>query len=101
MKWNGVEIDEVFVVNNLIMIGWFDLIVGLIDIDFVVLLEGVYVSWKYVKIFEEDGVWKVKDFGFLNGMFIFISDFEKVDEVEFFDGMEIVFGNVCFVFYFS
>ncbi len=101
VKRNGAETDEVFVVNNPTTIGRFDPTVGPIDIDLAALPEGVYVSRKHAKIFEEDGVWKVKDLGSSNGTFILTSDFEKVDEAELSDGMEIALGNARFVFHLS
>lgn len=101
VKRNGAETEEVFVVNNPCVIGRFDPTVGPIDIDLGALPEGVYVSRKHAKIFNEDGVWKIKDLGSSNGTFVLNSDFEKVEEAELGDGTEIALGNARFVFHLS
>jgi pSer/pThr/pTyr-binding forkhead associated (FHA) protein len=101
VKRNGAETEEVFVVNNPTVIGRFDPTVGPIDIDLGTLPEGVYVSRKHAKIFNEDGVWKIEDMGSSNGTFILTSDFEKVEVAELTDGMEIALGNARFVFHLS
>lgn len=101
VKRNGAETEEVFVVNNPTVIGRFDPTVGPIDIDLGTLPEGVYVSRKHAKIFNEDGVWKIEDMGSSNGTFILTNDFEKVEVAELSDGMEIALGNARFVFHLS
>ncbi|MBI1335042.1 MAG: FHA domain-containing protein [Armatimonadetes bacterium] len=98
VKRNGAETDEVFIVNNPCVIGRFDPTVGPIDIDLGSMPEGVYVSRKHAKIFEDGGVWKIADLGSSNGTFILTNDFEKVDEAELSDGIEIALGNARFIF---
>lgn len=102
VKRNGAETDEVFVVNNPTVIGRFDPTVGPIDVDLGALPEGVYVSRKHAKICLNDaGAWVIQDLGSSNGTFVLRSDFEKVDEAELSDGMEIALGNARFVFHLS
>ena len=99
LKRGGVETDIVFPVNPPAVIGRFDASVGPIDVDLGSLTpEGTYISRKHAKITAADGAFVLHDLGSSNGTFILRNDFERVEEVELEDGMEIAFGNARFVF---
>ena len=102
LKRGGVETDIVFPVNPPAIIGRFDASVGPIDVDLGSLTpEGTYISRKHAKITATDGVFFLHDLGSSNGTFIPRNDFERIEEVELEDGMEIAFGNARFVFHLS
>jgi len=99
LKRGGVETDISFPVHSPATVGRFDAGVGPIDIDLGSLTpEGTYISRKHAKITEMDGVFVLSDLGSSNGTFVLRSDFERVDEVELTNGLEIAFGNARFVF---
>jgi pSer/pThr/pTyr-binding forkhead associated (FHA) protein len=99
LKRGGVETDISFPVHAPATVGRFDAGVGPIDIDLGSLTpEGTYISRKHAKITEMDGVFVLSDLGSSNGTFVLRSDFERVDEVELTNGLEIAFGNARFVF---
>lgn len=98
LRRNGADTEEVFPLHSPSIVGRFDPTVGPVDVDLGPLPEGVYVSRKHAKIWEEDGVWKVVDLGSSNGTFLLQDDFERIEEGELSDGCEIAFGNARFVF---
>jgi pSer/pThr/pTyr-binding forkhead associated (FHA) protein len=99
VKRNGAETDIVFPISSPATAGRFDPAVGPIDVDLASLPEGSYVSRKHAKFFTEDGVWKVKDLGSSNGTFVLRDDFERVEEAELHDGIEVALGNARFIFH--
>lgn len=100
LKRSGAETDIEFPVNPPTTIGRFDPSVGPIDIDLGSLTpEGNYVSRKHARILCEDGRFLIKDLGSSNGTFLLRDDFERVDEAELSDGIEIALGNARFVFH--
>jgi hypothetical protein len=101
VKRGGAETDIRFPICSPATIGRFDPAVGPIDVDLGSMPEGAYVSRKHAKIFQEDGVWKLRDLGSSNGTFILRDDFEKVSECDLSDNSEIALGNARFVFHLS
>lgn len=94
----GAETDQVFPFAPPAVIGRFDPAVGPIEVDLGEIDEGKYVSRKHARITLEDGVWRIHDMGSSNGTYVLRSDFERVDEADLSDGVQIALGNARFKF---
>ncbi|TPX28019.1 FHA domain-containing protein [Cylindrospermopsis raciborskii] len=92
-----------FILENNAIVGIFDQDTGPVDIDLETFLGGDTVSRNHAEIYQEAGIWKVKDLGSTNGVFIkgqgqtrfsariTVPTALKPDD-------EIAFGKVKFVF---
>ncbi len=98
LKRGGALTEIEYEIHPPATIGRFDPAVGPIDVDLATQPEGAYVSRKHAKIVQDDGAWKIIDLGSSNGTFVLRDDFERVEEAELSDGMEVALGNARFVF---
>ncbi len=103
VKRAGAETEIEFTFSCPAIIGRFDPGVGPIDIDLGSLDEGVYVSRKHARItLDESGTYHIEDLGSSNGTYLLRGgDFERIENAELSDGIEIALGNARFVFYTS
>lgn len=92
-----------FIIENNAIVGIFDQDTGPVDIDLETFFGGETVSRNHAEIYQESGMWKVKDLGSTNGVFIksqgqtrFSSRITVPTLLKSDD--EVAFGKVRFVF---
>lgn len=95
---DGVESDVSFALPESGIVGRFDPGTGPVEVDLAGVPDAAYVSRRHAKVEHADGVWTLRDLGSSNGTFVFRDDWERVEEVELVDGLQIAFGNAKFVF---
>ncbi|MGE3126968.1 MAG: FHA domain-containing protein [Fimbriimonadaceae bacterium] len=95
---NGEETDLAFPLPEKGTIGRFDPGVGPIEVDLSEAPDSSYVSRRHAEVSCEDGVWKIRDLGSSNGLFVMRDTWERVEEAELTDGTQLALGNAKFVF---
>lgn len=92
-----------FILDSNAIVGIFDPDMGPVDIDLEEFSGGETVSRNHAEIYQEGGVWKIKDFGSTNGTFIkplgltrFGARITTPQTIN--PGDEIAFGKVIFLF---
>lgn len=95
---NGTETDMAFPLPERGTIGRFDPAVGPVEVDLGSVPDASYVSRRHAEVWCEEGVWKIRDLGSSNGLFVMGDDWERVEEAELTDGTQLALGNAKFVF---
>ncbi|WP_066423560.1 FHA domain-containing protein [Anabaena sp. 4-3] len=101
-KQSGSPVPE-FIIESNAIVGVFDPDMGPVDVDLEAFFGGETVSRNHAEIYQEQGIWKVKDLGSTNGVFI-----KPLGQTRFGaritipetlnHGDEIAFGKVRFLF---
>ena len=101
-KQPGSPVPE-FILDSNAIVGIFDPDMGPVDIDLETFFVGETVSRNHAEIYQQGGVWQVKDLGSTNGVFIkpvgqtsFGARITTPETVN--PGDEIAFGKVRFLF---
>lgn len=95
--------DPVPLFGGRLVVGRFDPSSGPVDIDAAEFGGAEHISRHHAELFTESGVWKVRDLGSTNGVFLKRAGEEGYgprlqEPAELHDGDEVAFGNVVFVF---
>ena len=95
--------DPIPLSGGRLVVGRFDPSSGPVDIDVTELGGAEHISRRHGELFAESGVWKVRDLGSTNGVFLKRAGEEGYgprlqEPAELGDGDEVAFGNVIFVF---
>lgn len=102
-KYGAYTGDEMPLSGACMTIGRFDPSAGPVDIDLTGMPGAEHVSRRHAEIFAEGGVWKVRDLGSTNGVFVRRSGQSGFsprlqEPTDLHDGDELAFGNVIFLF---
>ncbi len=102
-KFGALTGDTIPLMGSHLIVGRFDPSTGPVEIDVSSLPGAEHISRRHAEIYFEDGVWKVRDLGSTNGVFV-----KKAGEAAFSPrlqtpmtlggGDELAFGNMVLVF---
>ena len=103
-KRHGALSDDAIPLSGArLVVGRFDPSTGPVDIDVTEMGGAEHISRRHAELYTESGVWKVRDLGSTNGVFLKRAGEESYgprlqEPAELSDGDEIAFGNVVFAF---
>ena len=103
-KRHGALSDDAIPLSGArLVVGRFDPSTGPVDIDVTEMGGAEHISRRHAELYSESGVWKVRDLGSTNGVFLKRAGEESYgprlqEPAELRDGDEIAFGNVVFAF---
>ena len=103
-KRHGALSDDAIPLSGArLVVGRFDPSTGPVDIDVTEMGGAEHISRRHAELYRESGVWKVRDLGSTNGVFLKRAGEESYgprlqEPAELKDGDEIAFGNVVFAF---
>ena len=103
-KRHGALSDDAISLSGArLVVGRFDPSTGPVDIDVTEMGGAEHISRRHAELYTESGVWKVRDLGSTNGVFLKRAGEESYgprlqEPAELSDGDEIAFGNVVFAF---
>jgi hypothetical protein len=102
-RYGAVTSEAIPLQGQRMVVGRFDPSTGPVDIDVTGMPGAERISRQHAEIYAESGVWKVRDLGSTNGIFIkragesgYSPRLQEPSELN--DGDEVAFGNVVFVF---
>jgi hypothetical protein len=102
-RYGAVTSEAIPLQGQRMVVGRFDPSTGPVDIDVTGMPGAEHISRQHAEIYAESGVWKVRDLGSTNGIFIkragesgYSPRLQEPSELN--DGDEVAFGNVVFVF---
>lgn len=102
-RFGALTGDEIPLQGTRLIVGRFDPSSGPVDIDVTGLTGAEHVSRRHAELFSEGAVWKVRDLGSTNGVFVRKNGESAFaprlqDAMDLHDGDEVAFGNAMFIF---
>lgn len=102
-RFGALSSDVIPLQGPKLTVGRFDASTGPVEIDLSSLPGAENISRRHAEVFFEDGVWKVKDLGSTNGVFIKKAgqtaySARLVEPTALGNGDELAFGNIVVVF---
>jgi hypothetical protein len=102
-RFGALSSDVIPLQGAKLTVGRFDASTGPVEIDLSSLPGAENISRRHAEVFFEDGVWKVKDLGSTNGVFVKKAGQDAysarlVEPTALSNGDELAFGNIVVVF---
>lgn len=102
-RHGALSSDPIPLQEGRLVVGRFDPSTGPVEIDVAGMAGAEHISRRHAELYTESGVWKVRDLGSTNGVFLKRAGEEGYgprlqEPVVLNDGDEVAFGNVIFVF---